>query len=159
MKPQPSLRAHAEAAALNAGLPPASNHTPGVPTSVPEIDAKINAYIAENPKDYEYFKSQSQERLVRMLVLKKIEESERKNRGLAARQAALSAWLEQSPELKAQVYAKLEHIPLAKQQAIFIKIVEQAQQYAGSRGQPLARPPELGLGLPPAARRESALAP
>jgi hypothetical protein len=48
--------------------------------SNPEIDAKIDAYIKENPKDWAYIQAMPRERLERTLVLNEVQKLERQQR-------------------------------------------------------------------------------
>ena len=65
----------------------------------PEIDAKINRFIQENPDLYGYYQELSKEQLIRKLMLGKMQRSETTQR----RNQEIAAWVEEHPEIKAKV--------------------------------------------------------
>src|ERR1700674_2405962 len=67
-----------------------------------EINAKIDAYIQANPKEWNYIQGLPRERLERMLVLQNVNKLERRERGPTSGRTRP----EQNPELK-EAYRKL----------------------------------------------------
>ena len=67
-----------------------------------EINAKIDAYIQANPKEWAYIQGLPRERLERMLVLQNVNKIERR----ARIRASVTKQLEANPELK-EAYRKL----------------------------------------------------
>ena len=67
-----------------------------------EINAKIDAYIQANPKEWNYIQGLPRERLERMLVLQKVNKLERRERV----RTSVMKQLDANPELK-EAYRKL----------------------------------------------------
>ena len=65
----------------------------------PEIDAKLDRFIAENPDLREYYAKLSKEDLIRKLMLGKMQRAEYAN----GRNAEIKAWVEEHPEIKERV--------------------------------------------------------
>ena len=63
----------------------------------PEIDAKLDRFIGENPDLREYYEKLSKDELIRKLMLGKMQRSEYAN----GRNAEIKAWVEEHPEIKA----------------------------------------------------------
>ena len=82
----------------------------------PEIDAKLDAYIAENPKLVEYYNGLSKEDLIRKLMLGKMQRSEYTNQ----RNQEIVAWVEENPDIKAKVEARIRNVPPENRERAFI---------------------------------------
>src|SRR6476646_122592 len=77
-----------------------------------EINAKIDAYIQANPKEWNYIQGLPRERLERMLVLQNVNKIERR----ARIRASVTKQLEANPELK-EAYRKLvKNLPAEQQE-------------------------------------------
>jgi hypothetical protein len=77
-----------------------------------EINAKIDAYIQANPKEWGYIQGLPRERLERTLVLQHVNKIERRERI----RASVLKQLEQNPELK-EAYRKLvKNLPADQQE-------------------------------------------
>ena len=77
-----------------------------------EINAKIDAYIQANPKEWAYIQGLPRERLERMLVLQNVNKIERRERI----RASVTKQLEANPELK-EAYRKLvKNLPAEQQE-------------------------------------------
>ncbi len=76
-----------------------------------EINAKIDAYIQANPKEWNYIQGLPRERLERMLVLQNVNKIERRERI----RASVTKQLNANPELK-EAYRKLVKNLRAEQQ-------------------------------------------
>ena len=76
-----------------------------------EINAKIDAYIQSNPKEWGYIQGLPRERLERMLVLQQVNKLDRRERI----RASVMKQLEANPELK-EAYKKLVKNLTAEQQ-------------------------------------------
>jgi hypothetical protein len=77
-----------------------------------EINAKIDAYIQANPKEWNYIQGLPRERLERMLVLQNVNKIERRERIRASVTKELNA----NPELK-EAYRKLvKNLPAEQQE-------------------------------------------
>ncbi|MGE9268093.1 MAG: hypothetical protein ACQKBY_08345 [Verrucomicrobiales bacterium] len=101
------------------------------PKENPEINAKIDACMAENPKLVERLESYSKERLVRMHVLNHIDREESINRSIQ------NEW-ESNPEKKAALETLVAHLPKEKQEEAMISLARQTkvQESRAQRAQP-----------------------
>ena len=105
-----------------------------------EINAKIDAYIQTNPKEWNYIQGLPRERLERMLVLQNVNKIERRDRV----RASVMKQLEANPELK-EAYRKLvKNLPAEQQERAMMSIAartlrtvtprpQQQQQSQGAR--------------------------
>ena len=104
-----------------------------------EINAKIDAYIQSNPKEWNYIQGLPRERLERMLVLQNVNKIERRDRV----RASVMKQLEANPELK-EAYRKLvKNLPAEQQERAMMSIAartlrtvaprQQQQQSQGAR--------------------------
>ena len=77
-----------------------------------EINAKIDAYIQANPKEWDYIQGLPRERLERMLVLQHVNRIDRRQRI----RASVLKQLDANPELK-EAYRKLvKNLPAEQQE-------------------------------------------
>ena len=77
-----------------------------------EINAKIDAYIQANPKEWDYIQGLPRERLERMLVLQHVNRVDRRQRI----RASVLKQLDANPELK-EAYRKLvKNLPAEQQE-------------------------------------------
>lgn len=82
----------------------------------PEIDAKLDKFIGENPKLVEYYNGLSKDELIRKLVLGKMQRSEYAN----TRNEEIRTWVEERPEIKAKIEERLRNVPAANRERAFI---------------------------------------
>lgn len=82
----------------------------------PEIDAKIDEFIKENPKLLEYYQALPKEQLIRKLILGKMQRAGYANQ----RNQEIIAWVEENPEIKAKIEARVKNVPEANRQRAFI---------------------------------------
>lgn len=82
----------------------------------PEIDAKIDAFIKENPKLLEYYQALPKEQLIRKLVLGKMQRAGYANQ----RNQEIIAWVEENPDIKAKIEARVKNVPEANRERAFI---------------------------------------
>lgn len=82
----------------------------------PEIDAKLDKYIGENPKLVEYYNGLSKDELIRKLMLGKMQKAEYSN----GRNEEIRAWVEEHPEIKAKIEERLRNVPAANRERAFI---------------------------------------
>jgi hypothetical protein len=73
----------------------------------PEIDAKIDEFIKQNPKLLEYYQALPKEQLIRKLILGKMQRAGYANQ----RNQEIMAWVEENPEIKAKVEARVKNVP------------------------------------------------
>ncbi|RRJ96401.1 hypothetical protein Ga0100231_021210 [Opitutaceae bacterium TAV4] len=86
----------------------------------PEVDAKIDQFIRENPKVHEYYMGLSKEDLVRKAMLVKMQRNEVAER----RNQAIAAWIEEHPEIKAKVEERVRNVPEAQRYRAFINMAK-----------------------------------
>ena len=82
----------------------------------PEIDAKLDRFIAENPALREYYEKLSKEELIRKLMLGKMQRNEYTN----GRNAEIKAWVEEHPEIKERIEARIKNVPEQNRERAFI---------------------------------------
>ena len=83
-----------------------------------EINAKIDAYIQANPKEWDYIQGLPRERLERMLVLQHVNRIDRRQRI----RASVLKQLDANPELK-EAYRKLvKNLPAEQQERVMTTI-------------------------------------
>jgi hypothetical protein len=82
----------------------------------PEIDAKLDKFIGENPKLVEYYNGLSKDDLIRKLMLGKMQKAEYSN----GRNEEIRAWVEENPEIKAKIEERLRNVPEANRERAFI---------------------------------------
>ena len=82
----------------------------------PEIDAKLDRFIGENPDLREYYEKLSKDELIRKLMLGKMQRSEYAN----GRNAEIKAWVEEHPEVKAKIEARIRNVPEQNRERAFI---------------------------------------
>ena len=82
----------------------------------PEIDAKLDKFIGENPKLIEYYNGLSKDELIRKLMLGKMQKAEYSN----GRNEEIRAWVEEHPEIKAKIEERLRNVPEANRERAFI---------------------------------------
>jgi hypothetical protein len=82
----------------------------------PEIDAKLDKFIGENPKLAEYYNGLSKDDLIRKLMLGKMQKAEYSN----GRNEELRAWVAEHPEIKSKIEERLRNVPEANRERAFI---------------------------------------
>jgi len=82
----------------------------------PEIDAKLDKFIQENPKLLEYYSALSKDDLIRKQMLGKMQRSEYTN----GRNEEIKAWVEEHPEIKSKIEERIRNVPEANRERAFI---------------------------------------
>lgn len=82
----------------------------------PEIDAKLDRFIGENPKLLEYYNALSKEELTRKLMLGKMQRNEYAN----GRNQEVVAWVTENPEIKAKIEERIRNVPEQNRERAFI---------------------------------------
>lgn len=88
----------------------------------PEIDAKIDRYIAQNEGLYDHYMKQEKTVLIRKLMLARMNRSESMNRKVDA----LREVVDSNPELKARVDTAMARIPEQKRATAFRSVAQSA---------------------------------
>ena len=95
----------------------------------PEIDAKLDRYIKENPDLYGYYNELSKEQLIRKLMLAKMRKSDYTH----DRNEALTAWVNEHPEVKAKVDERIKNVPEANRPRAFLQAAKAEAMNEGMR--------------------------
>ena len=82
----------------------------------PEIDAKLDKFIQENPKLNDYYQGLSKDDLVRKQMLGKMQRAEYSNN----RNQELRSWVNEHPEVKTKIEERLRNVPAANRERAFI---------------------------------------
>ncbi|MEO6994864.1 MAG: hypothetical protein ABI273_14750 [Lacunisphaera sp.] len=82
----------------------------------PEIDAKLDRFIGENPKLIEYYDGLGKEELIRKLMLGKMQ----RNEYTTGRNQEIMAWVAENPEIKAKIEEKIRSVPAQNRERAFI---------------------------------------
>ena len=98
----------------------------------PEVDAKIDAYIKDNPKYWAYVQAMPRERLERTVVLNEVRELDRQQR---IREGVLKQ-INRNPELKRAYDLLVKDLPEDQKEGVIAQIARSAQ----ARGCAFARP-------------------
>ena len=98
----------------------------------PEVDAKIDSYIKENPKYWAYIQGMPRERLERTLVLNEVREVDRQHR----LKEGMLKQINSSPALKAAYETLVKDLPEEQRETVMAQIARQAKRaVARSQGQ------------------------
>jgi hypothetical protein len=106
-----------------------SSATPGDQSTTqfrenPQVNAKIDDYIKNNPKHWDYIQSMPRERLERALVLQEVQKQDRTQK----MRAGIMRKLEQDPELK-QAYENLvKNLPEDQREQAMINIASRTMR-------------------------------
>jgi hypothetical protein len=92
--------------------------------SNPEIDAKIDAYIKENPKYWDYIQALPRERLERSLVLTEVQKLDRQQR---IRDGVMKE-IGRNPELKQAYETLLKGVPENLRDTVMAQVASQAKR-------------------------------
>jgi hypothetical protein len=101
-----------------------------------EINAKIDNYIQDNPKRWEYIKAMSPERMARTIVLQDVQKLERTER---IRMSVLKK-LDENPELKKAYQTLVKNLPEDQQEKMMANLALRTQRTV-TRGQEQAARP------------------
>lgn len=92
--------------------------------SNPEVDAKIDAYIKENPKYWAYIQGMPRERLERTLVLNEVRELDRQHR----MKEGILKQINKSPALKAAYDTLVKDLPEEQREGVIAQLARQAKR-------------------------------
>ena len=82
----------------------------------PEIDAKLDTFIGQNPKLSEFYNGLSKDELIRKLMLGKMQRAEYSN----GRNEEIRAWVEEHPEIKSKIEERLRNVPAANRERAYL---------------------------------------
>ena len=104
--------------------------------SNPEVDAKIDAYIKDNPKYWAYIQAMPRDRIERTVVLNEVREIDRQQR---MREGVMSQ-INRNPELKRAYDLLVKDLPEDQREGVITQIARQARRaVARSQGQSQTR--------------------
>ena len=86
----------------------------------PEIDAKIDTFIAENPEVYQKLQEYTKEDLVRKRILDMVNANERRE----GYSAEMRHYVEQNPEIKRDVERRISKLPESQREGAFTRIAK-----------------------------------
>lgn len=101
----------------------------------PELEAKLDQFIRENPRLHERFTTMSKEELVRRMMSEKIGQAET----VVRRNRELEQWVSENPEIVSKVEERLKILPAdnRQQEAANIRQTEvMKQELRGPRMRP-----------------------
>ena len=108
----------------------------------PEVDAKIDAYIKENPKYWAYIQAMPRERLDRTLVLNEVRELDRQQR---MKEGVLKQ-INRSPALKQAYETLVKDLPEEQRETVITQLARQAKRaVARSQGQQQSSRETMGV--------------
>jgi len=125
--------------------PPNGANTPTEPPTYrinPEVEAKIDTHIKDNPKYWDYLKAMPRERLERTVVLNEVRELDRQQR---IREGVLKQ-INRSPELKQAYDLLVKNVPDDQKEDVIAQIGRTTRRaVARVQGQQQARGEAVGV--------------
>jgi len=110
--------------------------------SNPEVDAKIDAHIKENPKYWSYVQAMPRERLERSVVLNEVREIDRQQR----MREGMMKRINSSPGLKQAYETLVKDLPEDQKEGVIAQIARQTRRaVARSQGQQQTRSNAVGV--------------
>lgn len=110
--------------------------------SNPEVDAKIDAYVKENPKYWSYVQAMPRERLERTVVLNEVRELDRQQR---IREGVLKQ-INRNPEMKQAYELLVKNVPDDQKEDVIAQIGRTTRRaVARVQGQQQARGEAVGV--------------
>ena len=73
----------------------------------PQVNARIDEFIKNNPKQWDYIQSMPPERMARALVLNEVQKQDRTEK----MRAGVLSKLDQNPEMKEHIQGLVKHLP------------------------------------------------
>ena len=108
--------------------------------SNPEVDAKIDSYIKENPKYWNFIQAMPRDRLERTVVLNEVRQLDRQQRMREGTMKRINA----SPELKQAYETLVKNVPQDQREEVMTQIARQTQR-AVSRSQSQTKGEAVGV--------------
>ncbi|MGD0614998.1 MAG: hypothetical protein ABSA69_06095 [Verrucomicrobiota bacterium] len=108
----------------------------------PEVDAKIDAHIKDNPKYWAYVQAMPRERLERTVVLNEVRELDRQQR---IREGVLKQ-IDRNPELKRAYDLLVKDLPEDQKEGVIAQLARSTRRaVARSQGQQQAKGEGVGV--------------
>ena len=83
-----------------------------------EVNAKINAYIEKNPKEWAYIQGMPRERLERSLVLQAVQKLDRREK----MRTSILKKLDENPEMKEAFRTLVKNLPAEQQEKAMVSL-------------------------------------
>ena len=100
----------------------------------PQVNAKIDDYIKNNPKFWDYVQSMSPERMGRALVLGQIQKQERAEK----MSAGILRKLDENPEMRQSIQAMVKNMPEEQRERAMVSIARQTMRATAQKQAPAA---------------------
>jgi hypothetical protein len=107
-----------------AKTPEESTEQPGQYRDNPKVNARIDEYIKNNSKHWDYIKSLPRERLERALVLSEVNKLDRQEKI----NAAIMRKLDQNPDLKQAYETLVKHLPEDQREKTMVSIASRTMR-------------------------------
>jgi hypothetical protein len=114
----------------NGAATAAASPDPSTYRTNPEVEAKIDAYIKDNPKHWAYLQGMPRDRLERTVVLNEVRQLDRQQRMREGIMNRINA----NPELKQAYEVLVKNVPEEQREEVMSQIARQTQR-AVSRSQ------------------------
>ncbi len=98
----------------------------------PQVNAKIDDYIKNNPKFWDYVQSMSPERMGRALVLGQIQKQDRTEK----MRAGILRKLDENPEMKQSIQAMVKNMPEEQRERAMVSIARQSMRATAQKQAP-----------------------
>ncbi len=92
--------------------------------NIPEVDAKIDTYIKENPKYFSFLQTIPRDRLERMVVLNEVRELDRQQR----MQNGVMRRINSNPQLKEAYETLVKDVPEDQREEVMAQMARQKQR-------------------------------
>jgi len=96
----------------------------------PELEAKLDRFIAENPQLREHYNVMSKEQLIRKLLISKMERAE----VAVVRDRELAQWVKENPDIVAKVERRVNNTVAENRQRIGVNAAKVESVSQGIRG-------------------------
>ena len=84
----------------------------------PQVNARIDEFIKNNPKQWDFIQSMPPERMARALVLNEVQKLDRREK---MREGVLTQ-LDQNPEMKEHIQGLVKHLPEGQREVAMVSI-------------------------------------
>jgi hypothetical protein len=95
----------------------------------PQVNARIDEYIKNNPKFWDYVQAMSRERMARGLVLNQIQRQDRTEK----MRVGILRKLDENPEMKESIQNMVKNMPEAQREMAMVSIARQAMRATAQR--------------------------
>lgn len=110
--------------------------------SNPEVDAKIDAHIKENPKYWAYIQAMPRDRLERTVVLNEVRELDRQQR----MREGIMKQIDRNPEMKKAYDILVKDLPEDQKEVVITQLARQARR-AVARSQEQRQEKGVAVGV------------